>query len=670
MPTDPRVPNPAGDTIERGSASRTTGPRSIPFDDLPPGEIVRAFEVEYGLVRPPSGGDLYVTRYGWPWLPHLLPAAWYEDQWYARNGERLPGASGSVYRVRTRPVGGRSIEVVVKFSRIAQDVTIIVPTTFPDDVSAEEIANARYNSPMEEFGLVMELRRGAFGPRELRVRTQRPLAIYAPPEEFPLWQLGRDRSSFHAHGRRLAEDQENAVKAIELDIRRIYVLLYGWIRGADAEQAFDAADIDEREFADLTPRVVGELRAKGFRVLDCKPKHYILRKRPAEGRLVRRHGRLVYGLVDFEFLQRTPEHQLEFRAAQYERYWQAHSKVQSRDEELAPLPSHLRRVTIFGTTYVFGECPNGGRLWVVGQDAELFDYFSPDRWRRTARIKLSPANEVYRTRTRDNIHVVYRRSRVGTRPFVDPLSGWGKSIREYGYNSPFEEVTIAERLRQMGIAATCPRAIYRTSHPSTKAGYLRDERRFADHAELVIPGPDGEPVLGPRFDYYTIWDCYRGAHPIPVTAGMEAAPPIDLRSAREAKLLTADAAAGVLDTTRRRLAGRGFEGEGIEDEDLLVFPRPGGDLHRDDRGRVAVALCVDALTAYEYGLLDDNAYRAVIEHLEARLRAVDCEKLDVGGSDLLLSMDPDGRFAPDAHGGILATLCNFELVRGLYRPIR
>jgi hypothetical protein len=669
MPIDPRAPGPGSDPTAAGSAAPAVGERAaVRFDDLPPGEIVRAFGVEYGLVRPPSGGDLYVTRYGWPWLPHLLPSSWYEDQWYARSGERLPGASGNVYRVRTRPVGGRSIEVVVKFSRIAQDVTVIVPTTFPDDVSPEDIANARYNSPMEEFGLVMELRRGAFGPHDLRLRTQRPLAIYAPPEEFPLWQLGRDRSSFHAHGRRLAEDQENAIKAIELDIRRIYVLLYGWIRGADAEQEFDAGDIDVGEFAALTPRVVGELRAKGFRVLDCKPKHFILRKRRAGGQPLRRRGQLVYGLVDFEFLQRTPEHQLEFRAAQHERYWQ----LQSRSEEPAPspLPSHLRRTTIFGTTYVFGESPNGGKLWVVGHGAELFDYFLPDRWRRTARIKLSPANEVYRTRTRDNIHVVYRRSRVGTRPFVDPLTGWGKSIREHGYNSPFEEVTIAERLRQMGIATTRPRAIYRTSHPSTKAGYLRDERRFADHADLAAPGAAPEPVLSPRHDYYTIWDCFRGADPCPPAAPDAAPPATDLQSARESGLLAAAAAAGVLASARDRLARTGFGGDGIEEGDLLVFPRAGGELLLDDQGRVTVALCVDALTAYEYGLLDDHSYRAVIEHLTERLRAVDCEKLDVGGSDLLLSMDPDGRFTLDAHGGILATLCNFELIRGLYRPIR
>ncbi len=128
--------------------------------------------------------------------------------------------------------------------------------------------------------------------------------------------------------------------------------------------------------------------------------------------------------------------------------------------------------------------------------------------------------------------------------------------------------------------------------------------------------------------------------------------------------------AKALETTHQRLVTSGCGGEGIGSEDLMVFPSHGGGLRRDDSGRLDVALSIDALTAYEYGLLDDERYRTVIEHLDARLHAVDCEKLNVSGTDLLLSMNPDGRFALDGHGEILATLCNFELIRGLYRPIR
>ena len=90
------------------------------------------------------------------------------------------------------------------------------------EVITEIIEAARFNSPLEEFGLVMELRRGLHGRRDARVRTQFPLAIYVPAEECQPWQLGRSTSTFTTHCRMLAEDQESAEKAIELDIKRMY----------------------------------------------------------------------------------------------------------------------------------------------------------------------------------------------------------------------------------------------------------------------------------------------------------------------------------------------------------------------------------------------------------------------------------------------------------------
>ena len=38
--------------------------------------VVRAFGVTYGYVRPPEGGDLYVTRYGWPQTRSWCPYPW------------------------------------------------------------------------------------------------------------------------------------------------------------------------------------------------------------------------------------------------------------------------------------------------------------------------------------------------------------------------------------------------------------------------------------------------------------------------------------------------------------------------------------------------------------------------------------------------------------------
>jgi hypothetical protein len=651
-----------------GSDDRLAAFLEAPFDELPPDLRVRVFGVDYAHVRPPEGGDLYLTRYGWPYLAQLLPANWYQDRWYAESGERLPGSTGHAYHVLTRPVGGKRADLVVKFSRVAQDVPLTIATSFPDAVPPEVLANARFNSPWEEFGLVMELRRGGFDPKGLRVLTQHPLAILAPPEQYALWQLGRSEGSFLQHDRLLAEDQENAVRAIELDIRRIYAVVYQWIKGCDAQEFFEAGDLGAEDFRGFTPRVIGELEQSGYRVLDNKPKHFILRKRSGDGKILRgRDGRATYALVDFELLQRTPEHHRQFKVRQRRKYWDL---LGQRDQPSpASLPSHLHPTTIFGVRYVMGTLPDGGKLWMVGQGAELWDYFSPDRWLRTPRLKLSPVNEVYRTRTRDSIQVVYRRSRVGTRPRVDPLLERNRQMREYGFNSPFEEIAIAELLRQMGISTTRPRAIYRTDHPTTTAEYLRDDRRFADHADLLTPGPVPEPILSRAHDYYTVWDYFRGVDPHR-SAGRPEGRGTDLERARDDGLLSQEEYAELLQHTRSRLRRTGLADAALQDHECIVTIGEDGALCRDREGGVEVTLCIDALTAYDYGLLTAEAYRRVTARLDERLRAVDCEALDLAGNHLLLSMNPDGQLKANAAGEIEVALCNFELIRGLYRPLR
>jgi hypothetical protein len=605
---------------------------------------------------------LFVTRYGWPFLRQLLPGSWYANQRYAKEGERLTGSTGHVYRVLASPASGVPLELVVKFSRVAQEVPLVVETTFPDDIPPETIAEARFNSPMEEFGLVMELRNSVFGPKRPRILTQLPLAIYAPPEEFDLWQLGRSKSSFRSHTRLLEEDQEDAVKAIELDIKRVYVLVYGWIKGRDAQECFESGELVEEEFLSLSPRVTRELEGRGFRVLDNKPKHYVLRRRKVDGRLVRhRNGLVVYGLVDFELLQRTPEYQRQYKAVQRRKYW----RIQSvGPHAVTDSPSHLKPVSIFGVEYLYGRAPDGGRLWVVGKAPELFDFFVPERWRRAPRIKVSPVSEVYRTCTRDGIHVVYRRSRVGVKPRVDPLAERSGAIRECGYNSPFEEVAIAAHLRHMGIPTTYARAIFRTGHRSMKSMRLKDGRRFTDHVEVTTPEDPPEAVLTAEYDYYTIWDYFRGSEP-PREPGAEAPGAVDLDRAVDEGVVSREEYERIVDRTLRRLRAVGFAGEELDAREFVLLREEG-----DGVGEAEVLTAVDALTAYEYGLLSEDRYRDIVESTVTKLRGVDCEWLDPSGKHLLLSMNPDGEFSRDVSGRILATLCNFELIRGLYRPLR
>ena len=632
---------------------------AIPFDRLPSEMTVRAFEVEYGRVRTLEGGDLFITRYGWPFLAHLLPENWYAEGWYAKAGERLSGSTGRVYRVPTKPVNGNSIDMVVKFSRVAQEVPLVIGSSFPDEVLAEDVANARFNSPVEEFGLVMEMRRGTFGPRDIRMLAHRPLAIYAPPEAMELWQSGRSHGRFHAHKRLLAGNQGDSRLAIELDIKRPYVLIYGWLKGENAEEIWEAGDITEGELRELTRRVTEELRAKGFRVLDNKPKHFILRRQGNNGAVIRRAGKLVYGLVDFELLERTAGYQRRFRSAQRSRYWEMQSH--RWEEPSSGLPPHLNHMKILGVNYLFGIGPNGGKIWTVGNCPDLFDFFLPDRWRRTQRRKLSPTNEVYRTRTRDDIHVVYRRSRMGETPSVDPYYEHWKRIREYGYNSPFEEFAIAEHLRQAGLPTAYPRAVYRTDHKSTRTGQVLDDHRYVSHADMMTP--EGERILSSDHDYYTIWGSYRGIDPQKHYRRHGHWGFIDVEKAHEDGLLDAQLCQRVVIITRARLAAIGVAEGDLDNSDFLLRFGEHGALRRDASGELDVTWCLSALRAYEYGLIPEDTYRDTVDRCQAKIRAAGCEALDLAGHHMLLSLNPDGVIARDEKGKFEITLCSFQLIR-------
>ncbi len=625
-----------------------------PFDQLPPTMRTRAFGVDYAHLTLPGRGDLYVTRFGWTVGRPLLPANWYVDQYYSKQGRRLPDSTGHVYHVQTRPCLGREAEIVVKFSRVGQEVPLEIATSFPDDVSHEDIAAARFNSPMEEFGLLMELRAAKINERSGgRMLTQEPLAIYVPPQEFDLWRLGRSQSRFHSHQRRLEQDQEQKEAAMALDIRRDYVMVFQWVKGINASQALRAGDISQQTFAALMPRAIDELRAAGFRVLDNKPSHLIVRPRRNGKGMVQRNGKVSYALVDFELLQQTEAHHQRFKLAQREKYMQLLNDPTAGKEK--PLPPGLQRVNILGVDYVYGATPNGGMLWTVGNDPALFEFFLPDRWRRTPRIRMALTREVCRTRTRDNIHVVYRQSRVGERPHVDPFYASGKRIREFGYNSPFEEIAVAEALRRAGMTTIHPRAIYRTGTQSIKAGYLLDDRRYELYREVRTP--EREQVLSPRHDYYLIWGLWRGVDP-QGSAGF-----VDLRKAREDELISPEQHERVLGDLQHRLIANGFLDSSREDDEYLLLLDRHGQLLRDERGWFEIAFSADALTVFDYGLISEATYRDLIHRAEAQIRSAGCEALDLSGNHLLLSLDGDGRPRTDARGEPLVALCNFELIR-------
>lgn len=278
-------------------------------DDIAKLDCGRVFGVDYMKITEQDGGELFLTQHGWPLVEHVRPAAWYHGHRYAETGRKLTGGTGSVYWVPTVGRRGRVVELVAKFCRFAQDVPLLVSDDAPRHMTDDAVVNARFNSPFEEFGILHDLRVGQYGPTSLHVRTKRPLAIYCPPGHESMWRLGRTESRFDSYRRQQEHDQEAVASVDHVDLHgdRVYVMIFAFVHGINAEELYEHGIITDEELHDLSDRIADEMYDKGFRVLDHKPKHIILRL-GKDGRPIRRNGEYAYALVDFELMKRTEEY--------------------------------------------------------------------------------------------------------------------------------------------------------------------------------------------------------------------------------------------------------------------------------------------------------------------------------------------------------------------------
>jgi hypothetical protein len=123
--------------------------------------------------------------------------------------------------------------------------------------------------------------------------------------------MGRSPDAFRRCQCHLDADQQSKPVPLDpeaLSIERQYIMLFHWVRGTDAQSLLQQGVLSERDAEALVRSVHQDLAAKGFRILDTKPSHIIVR--PLEGGgLLRRQGRIAYAMVDFELLQRTEEYQ-------------------------------------------------------------------------------------------------------------------------------------------------------------------------------------------------------------------------------------------------------------------------------------------------------------------------------------------------------------------------
>jgi hypothetical protein len=537
---------------------------------LAPRPLITVLGVKYLHLRMADATDLYITEYGLPFTKCLMPENhWGDNAWMKMNAVRLPGTS-AVHRVNTKEVDGRSKEIVIKWNRMGQDI--------PGETRAADPATAEFNSPFMEFSLVIELRKTHLESPG-RLFTHRPLAIYVPRKFVKAEQLGRRRHRMEAI--------ERSHDGIAIDWNRNYAVIYEWLKGFDATEACREGYLDNETVAGLVQRSTRELDAKGFTVSDNKPQHIIVRPE-AGGKLVQdRKGEPLYGLVDFELLKRTPEREAMVRAQKRQDYLvrQVH-RFEPREE----LPPGLTPVTIMGVEYVYGQVEStGGALWVVGRDPVLFDYFLPEKWRRTPRTRLSTAYQIYETVTNDNVHLVWRVSRVGQIPDADPFVRREKRILDYGFNSPFEEFSIAMNLSRKGIETTYPRAIYMTGHRSTVASSLADNSRYESHAHLATP--DGHPILSRHHEYLSIWGYWNAPDDALAVKDEVLYKGIDALSAYRESRLTQRGYVHIMRAVKKRLSTAGIEDLSLRGNHLLLSINRQQKLALDEEGLPLARIC-------------------------------------------------------------------------------
>jgi hypothetical protein len=331
-----------------------------------------------------------------------------------------------------------------------------------------------------------------------------------------------------------------------------------------------------------------ELAAKGFVVADHKPTHFILRIN--NGRILRRRdGRIAYALVDYELLARTADYE-DWMQTTKRREYLVRQKERFLPRPESDFPSHLKPAKVLEVNYVHGRVAStGGSLWVVGHDPELFNYFLPERWRNMQQVKLTDKAQTYYAQTKDRIHLVWKASKVGELPAADSSDPLANEIRRRGYNSPFEEFSLALTLSARGIRTVYPRAIYMTASPNAVSGVMLDPRRF--ERMIRLRSPSGTPVMPVHHDYITIWGYWRGLEDDQAPDDAMLWTPIDVMRAAVKGILDESTATRIMHQHAENLAAAGFADASLSADHVIISYVPSGSVKLDPRGRIETRQC-------------------------------------------------------------------------------
>ncbi|RMG01301.1 MAG: hypothetical protein D6726_09780, partial [Nitrospirae bacterium] len=333
-------------------------------------DTLQVLGVKYTHIKFSNDDDLYLTKDGLPIVETLNPQNFVLDrEWFRANAVRLSGTS-CLYRIRTKPVKGVQKDIVLKWNRMGQDV--------PDPEKSDHLTFAEFNSPFEEFSLVMELRKAMRGLSS-EIIIQKPLAIYVPGDTVEFWQTGRKMTKMK---QKILTHTE-----VELDLNRSYAVIYEWIEGIDASEAYNRGILEQEVVKQLLKKTDERLRERGFHVRDNKAHHIIVRPLKDGGLRKTKKGGIFHGLIDFELLERTPgEEEIVRKKRRFD--YLKRQRDRFRAKPIGKSLAHLKHQKIFGVDYIYGHVESTkGRLWVVGRDPYLFDYFLPERWENTPKTR-------------------------------------------------------------------------------------------------------------------------------------------------------------------------------------------------------------------------------------------------------------------------------------------
>ena len=127
---------------------------------------------------------------------------------------------------------------------------------------------------------------------------------------------------------------------------------------------------------------------------------------------------------------------------------------------------------------------------------------------------------------------------------------------ESGFNSPFEEFAIAQKLAECGIPTVYVRAIYMTG--TVKVEESTDLSRYESHKTIL--GRDGRPILQENHNYISIRGYFNGPDTWVAQQKGQLCRPVDLEKAVENGTITRNESGELYDNVLVPLKAVGYDG--------------------------------------------------------------------------------------------------------------